>query len=424
MTMSMVSSLKGNRADPPRPEWPGMPVRDHAEERIYEAAGDPADMFSFDQRIVAHRWLERMHQYNWERGNRPKYNFKLIFLIGKKGQGKSLSACYHASQLYAAGLPVFHNGAFLFGNELYLLELFLLLDRGPRGGAFWFDEIHTINQTSRELSTAQTTQVESMASLRKRDYWGAIGTSIPGLVGRRLRGEVDEIWMPNRLEVRHRGAGESDIHADGVMDVASAYMWDRPSRKDNPRSGVPPYDNRDNFQYVVKKMVESPWRDNSVFGLFNPELLEKRKPNGQPRPNPYFTQKMNPSWLRLSMMLLDSFLPVKLGVGVQAAQMTDEVKRQLGMEDDTNVISDLQVGQAIFDAFLDDVLDTTGHATPTDILVATDLGEKVTYQRMGKLCKSVWKVKYGSGRKGIDLADLYRYVSTNSAINPHAEDIL
>ena len=410
---SPVSSVKANRADPPRPEWPGLPVRDHAEERIMEASGDPVDIFSFEERLKAHRWIEQMHQYNWERNRRPRYKFKLIFLIGKKGQGKSLTATYHASQLYAAGLPVFHNGAFLFGNELYLLELFDLLDKGPRGGAFWFDEIHTINQTSRELSTAQTTQVESIASMRKRDYWGAIGTSIPGLVGRRLRGEVDEIWMPNRLEVRPMPAGEIEVEG---TDFSDYYGWGEQKelrRSDRPHPSLDPY----NFQYVVKKMTESPWRDNSVFGLFNPELLEKER-NKANKANPYFTQKMRPSWLRLSMMLLDSFLPVKLGVGVQAAQMTKEVKERLTGEEAPGPISDIRIGQYILEAFDDDMMPQEGYITPTELLQVTGLGQEVSVQRMGTIAHQKWGIPKGAGRKGIELQSLYQYVLNNEAINP------
>ena len=410
-----ISSVKHDRADPDRSEWPGRAVCDFAEDRIREAAGDPADMFTYEQRLAAHKWIEAAHWYNWRNNNRPDYTFKLIFLVGKKGQGKSLTAIYHCSQLYAAGLPFFHNGSGLFGNELGLLDLFDLLDKGPRGGCFWFDEIHTINQTNRELSTAQMTQVESIAGMRKRDYWGAIGTSIPGMVGRRMRGEVDEIWMPNKLEVRYTKA---TAQGGAIGDIEGYYSWGATDRlRRGQRRRVSPCDDRDNFQYVVNKMSENPWRDNSVYGLFEPELLQKPRRGQVAEPKPYYTQKMKPSWLRLSMMLLDSFLPLKLGVGVAAAALTKDVKERLlsndniSVDQNAGVISNYQVAAALMHAFNQEILRPEGCARATELIQAGELGGQITVQRLGHMLGSDWEILKGPGaRDGFDLRSLHDFL--------------
>lgn len=439
---SGVSSVKKNRQDPPREEWPGRAVRDFAEERVSEACGDPKDIFTFEQRLKAHRWLERAHWYNWRLGKRPRYKFKLIFLVGKKGQGKSLTAIYHAAQLYAAGLPFFHNGSGLFGNELNLLDMFDLIDRGPTGGCFWFDEIHTINQTNRELSTAQVTQVESIAGMRKKDYWGTIGTSIPGLVGRRMRSQVDEIWMPNKLEVKYVGgrSGSSQATQAGGMGSLEQYLsWDHPSPSVQSSVDYGRYlswegkstkgkralaegraprrkacDNSANFQYIVNKLTENPWSDNSIFGLFDPSLVEKpRKGEVQERP-PYV--RLKPSWVRLSMMLLDSFIPLKLGAGAQASAMTKEMKQRLFADDGVTDSSgggpdasvDYMVATKLLESFESGAImpDDNGYCRAQDMITQAGLGAVMTAQGMGALMGR-WQIPKGSGRKGYESEVLY-----------------
>ena len=146
-------------------ELPGTLV---SERDIGEAAQDPRDWFSPEQRLSMHRWLEGRHAKSSEGRRRPPFRYTTIMLVGGMGQGKSLLATATLLPLYAGGVPVFHNGSCLFGRALSIESLFLAIDQVPVGSAIFLDEIHTINTRNSELATAQTVQNQAMAGLRKR----------------------------------------------------------------------------------------------------------------------------------------------------------------------------------------------------------------------------------------------------------------
>ena len=389
----MLSAAVESRQDPTRDEWPGDAVADDSEFNVRAACGDQRDWFSYEERLATHLALEEEHLFNWERGKKMKFDFKLVLIIGKKGAGKSLLASYMLAQLYRSGVPVFHNGSLLFGHKLGILELYDSVGRVPVGSAIYLDEIHTINQTSRELATSQVTQNEAWAGLRKKDVLVYIGTSMPGMIGRRTRGQCDEIWQPQKKIVRF----------DKSSDKAKyPWMLDAATSKE-PTKSYSPADDRSNFQFTYKRTDGNPWKDRSVESIFEPQMAK------QDIGYAIYEKRLVPSWTRISMMLLDSFLPLKIGVATIVNQKQMKARLE-GKEDEFGRNMDLEkVVVGLWRSFEEQKLEPTGFARASTLINMAKVD--VSPQKMGQFLSKDLGIESAPNRRGYPLNELYEVLA-------------
>ena len=389
----MTTAAVVNREDPTRDEWPGECVADDSEFNVRMACGDKRDWFTYEERLATHLSLEEEHRFNWERGRKMKFDFKLVLIIGKKGSGKSLLASYKLAQLYRSGVPVFHNGSLLFGNKLGILELYDSVDRVPVGSAIYLDEIHTINQTSRELATAQVTQNEAWAGLRKKDILVYIGTSMPGMIGRRTRGQCDEIWQPQHQTVRFNNSLDKAKHP-WMIDSATSKEPTKPYR---------PADDRANFQFTYKRTDGNPWKDRSIESIFEPQTAKQEIGYA------IYEKRLTPSWTRVSMMLLDSFLPLKIGVATIVNQKQMKARLE-GKEEEFGRNIDLErVVVGLWRAFEEKKLEPAGFARATTLINLAKVD--VSPPKMGQFLSKDLGIESAPNRRGYPLDELYEVLS-------------
>ena len=272
---------------------PGYNIADEPATRVRRvditrsAMGDSQDPYGFDERMWAHRIIETMHRRNFEirreKGFPRKHDAETILLPGRGQQSRV--AAYYISQLYAAGVPVLHNGELLFGRCIHTCDIPDLcgINVAQIGGAALFvDEIHTINQVY--SPDDNDTQVQ-FDTLKRMGYWSCFGTSWPMMVGPRLMDQVDEVW---------RGVGLSVFDAEPLKIVKN---------QDYPPSAML-------HRWFGNGGSTPKSRVNFLRAVISSEELGTNH-----EPKPYLTQALDWGWGQMALMLLDEYGPLSIGVG-------------------------------------------------------------------------------------------------------------
>ena len=364
-------------------ELPGTLV---SERDIGEAAQDPRDWFSPEQRLSMHRWLEGRHAKSSESRRRPPFRYTTIMLVGGMGRGKSVLATATLLPLYAGGVPVFHNGSCLFGRALSIESLFLAIDQVPVGSAIFLDEIHTINTRNSELATAQIVQNQAMAGLRKKNVLLLLGTAKPSMVGHTMLDDVEQLWLPEMVRTEAR-------------------LTPGPSR-------LPPRDDAANFRYAYRAVREYPFRRDGIL-----EWVGLAAPNQRQRGR-WQTRLMDPGLMRMAFMATDSFRPLLLGAGARVDKQA--IRSYLtgnplpaqpsGAARDPQVEQLEEMCGAWWEAFENGTLARKGYVKAGAL--AKLGGHRVHPAPLGGAITRVLGIEpHGhEGRKGYDLSELYGYL--------------
>ena len=83
------------------------------------------------------------------------------------GSGNTSVAAHKAKLHYSAGWPVFHTGAFKFGNYIKRGELYHFSDALPGGSFIFCDEVHAVFHASTSGANRENTFSDSSTSMRK-----------------------------------------------------------------------------------------------------------------------------------------------------------------------------------------------------------------------------------------------------------------
>ena len=275
---------------------PGQPV---SEERVRELAGFQQSPIPLEQRLQAHRWIEGMHQHNLtlrsaERSPRRLHN-EVVLVTGRRERG--IVAVYHLAQLYAAGIPVFHNGIALFGREIPISDFPLLAEHPvhPEGAAVYLDEIHVVNTVMSGELSASPEPPTLLREIARAGYWIGIGTGMPGLVGQRVLSQLDEIW---------RGSGLSDPEVDPLKRI---YCQNIPSARLHKWFFNGGDSSRRNLNYL-RAVISS-----DELGVGH-------------EPKPIATQHMDWGWLRFTQSLTDDWSPIRIGAALRDDRSADALR--------------------------------------------------------------------------------------------------
>ena len=83
------------------------------------------------------------------------------------GSGKTAVAAHKAELRYRAGWPVFHTGAFKFGNYIRRGEMYHFCDALPAGAFIFCDEVHAVFHASTSGANRENAFSDSSTSMRK-----------------------------------------------------------------------------------------------------------------------------------------------------------------------------------------------------------------------------------------------------------------
>ncbi len=189
--------IRRGHEEVPEDEWPGRPV---TEEDVRLASGHRLDVFSFEERLLAHRRVEGAYRRNHgTRRIRAHWNFQLM--LGRMGEGKSTLAAVFMGMKRAQGWPVFHTGSLLFGRVLGADEIYTAVNAMPDNSAVFIDEAHVYMGLAADNSRHSILMLQSMAGLRKKNCDLTLATAADDLMSRKLKREAHEVVTPFKPDV-------------------------------------------------------------------------------------------------------------------------------------------------------------------------------------------------------------------------------
>ncbi|MCH7697591.1 MAG: ATP-binding protein [Chloroflexi bacterium] len=118
----------------------------------------------------------------------PAENPPTTLYTGEKGSGKSISAVSHVAQVYAMGVPLFHNGAVNFGREL---DMAVFRDNGYSNCVVLFDELEEYLNNLRTGATVQVDTIGVMIQMRHQGVEIVATTQFPNEINGRFLRRVD-----------------------------------------------------------------------------------------------------------------------------------------------------------------------------------------------------------------------------------------
>ncbi len=155
------------RLDPPPSAWPGEPV---AEDAVVAASGDERDWFIYQMRLAAFRRARAL--FRQARGRRRKmssgFKHEQIMFVGQMGAKKTVSAAEEAFKWHQRGHPFFHNGGFLFCNEVEGADIYEIVDDVPMYSVIAVDEAHSTLESGSGTTSGVRGFVILEAGLRKK----------------------------------------------------------------------------------------------------------------------------------------------------------------------------------------------------------------------------------------------------------------
>ena len=351
----------------PTRELPGEPTTiDHIE--LAESHGAGRDVFTIDERLSCWRQIERSHQWNVERGNRPSFQYKLEMIIGMMGAGKSTYATLLAARFYASGGMVYHNGSFLFGRRISDPHLFFTLI-GQIGvhSMIFLDEIHTIIEVGAETSRSQRLWNQGLSAGRKQDARIELGTAEETQVGGRTLRATEDVVIPLRPSVLPGGWMRDQSPEDRLRRTYGLPTGAGPmTRQQRGEIDWRTAKKIELSRLLVYRIKDYPFRPD---GLAEEYGINPRR-DGQGK-RPMYRWQAPAQQVLWAMALCDSFAPVMVGAGMtvdrdavweEARANIHGAREELSTRPLPKVVRD-----GLIDAFGERRIPTNGHITASQI---------------------------------------------------------
>ena len=407
-----IAATPGRRSPMPREEWPGREV---TEDDVINASGNERDMFSQEQHLAAFRAITASHHAARNAGRIPRAKYTSELVVGDPGEGKSKYSVVRAAKLYSHGIPFFHNGGPLFGRVIGDNDVFTVLGRAPVNSIIFLDEVHSINEAGAENSRTQRLQNQSLAGRRKYLVVLLMATAEEDQLGGRLKRSCEYLTYPKTIQTLPGSwrPFDGDESLRRTLGLANRH--------------APPTGNV--FQMGVHRISDYPFRRDGMAEDYG--INVKRDPSGL-RPTRFF--HIPPSWVCLSMLLNDSFAPIRLGVGmtrnrdaiVQSQREFLEASDSGGRASAGAVLEYYErVAFSMHEAFRTGTLKTSGNIRQGDlfhVLQRTSYGMgDLTARRMGQTISEHYQMPYGSN--GYNCMDLREAVARHvEMVSPGNEE--
>ena len=263
------------------------------EQWAINAASHPDDWYSAAQHYYT---ALRFQQALAERRRRRRFRRRpavqrIIFVEGPTGAGKNMIINHYLSLMaWFYGIEIYHVGCLGYGRMLQPEEWYTCFNFTKIESAVFIDESASVNRKGRDNADIQGIQNEGSTTIRKQRlevfHASARGPSGSGLG---LRESIDEMWRPEKLEVRF--SREEQERREGIA--------------------IPPFADPANFHYAYLYTDEKPFPAESAFdriiGRSDVDLKNL----------PIYRKHLDAKWMCQVNPLLDSFYEVPVGVATR-----------------------------------------------------------------------------------------------------------
>lgn len=290
------------RRDPPPSAWPGETV---TEDAVAVASGDERDWFIYRMRLAAFRRGRALFQQARKRRRKYSSGFRheQIMFVGQMGAKKTVSAAEEAFKWYQRGHPVFHNGGFLFGNEVKGADIYEIVDDVPKYSVILVDEAHSTLESGSGTTTGVRGFVILEAGLRKQNGKLLLMSAMAKKVHPMVREMCSTVRRPLKVVIR-----KEDF----------SYAVSEPGHSD-PANFVIVWEEWRDYPFLGTDIIDGQVGQKGKYGLGPPDAVMMAQ--GESVRNAY--------------MLIDSFAPVERSVAMRYAgkqAMEDAWARKEGGE--------------------------------------------------------------------------------------------
>ena len=186
-------------------------------------------------------------------------------------------------------VEIYHSGCLGYGRALRPEEWYTAHNQVRVEAIMWVDEIGSVSLKGRDHANIQSVQNQGSTSIRKQRlevfYSGAMGPEGSGLA---LRQSVDELWRPEKLDVKFTREEE-----------------ERRERQ-SPQPGNDPANFHFSYLYADDKPFPAKSTFDRVLGRSEADLENL----------PIRRKFLDARWMRQINPLLDTFMPPPIGVSM------------------------------------------------------------------------------------------------------------
>ena len=177
------------------------------------------DAFSKDQRVKAHRSLERQHREAKKAIHagqfRPPSDFFIYLLAGDPGDHKTHIFAYIMSLLYAYGMDVITNASLTFGVRGDPVHIYTFAEHLPENAGVGVDEAHNVVSMYRENSDRNVHFNSGLALIRKLNCKVLLASAFDRRISRSAKDMCKSVLIPWEAPL-----------PDGGKYPRFSYVWD------------------------------------------------------------------------------------------------------------------------------------------------------------------------------------------------------